>query len=305
MVDFSGRGLACCNNYIKQHWLGLQSLGWSLCVNFIALRLFVFVVQEYVQSSDLVNVDVASVLALLWVLAAHLVLLIWQIVGVWRAAERHFSHHGTVAVLWSVELLCVLLFLHTVLFAFDAYLAVQPVSDNQARWDEMVQQRRDQYRIYVGERGEVLYIDGVIDLGLAKLVADSLHMQPRIHEVHLHSDGGNIYEARALAKLFSQFSLATHVEHSCASACAIAFLGGLRRSVAAQGRLGFHQYRVDADYTVLATDTKTEQARDATFFLASGISPEFVDTAFTHTADRMWWPDHAELISAGVVHTQR
>jgi hypothetical protein len=41
--------------------------------------------------------------------------------------------------------------------------------------------------------------------------------------------------------MIQQRRLATRVEAGCASACTIAFLGGVERSISPGGRLGFHR----------------------------------------------------------------
>ena len=125
-----------------------------------------------------------------------------------------------------------------------------------------------------------------------------------IELVNLNSVGGNIYEARGLAKLFRTRKLDTHNMHVCASACTTAFVGGLHRSIAPDAKFGFHQYRVDAEYSVIVTDVQKEQDRDAALFLDAGVSKAFVRVMYDQVPQDMWWPTAQELLHAGFIHEQ-
>ena len=117
----------------------------------------------------------------------------------------------------------------------------------------------------------------------------------------LESEGGNIYEARGLAKLIREAKLSTHVETFCSSACTITFIGGIERTLANGAGLGFHQYRVDADYMVAFTDPLAEQAKDRALFAEAGVSEAFLERMFREDADGMWFPSVAELLAANVI----
>jgi hypothetical protein len=85
--------------------------------------------------------------------------------------------------------------------------------------------------------------------------------------VYLNSGGGNLREGMRLGRFFVQNKIETVIESKtqCASACALAFLGGRdesgkpRRTKASTGGLGFHSFsrEFDKDKSYSADDLKT------------------------------------------------
>ena len=71
--------------------------------------------------------------------------------------------------------------------------------------------------------------------------------------------------------------------------------------MASGGKLGFHQYRIDANYAVLRANPLLEQERDRAIFLRSGVAAWFLDKMFDSGASGMWYPGVSELIDARVV----
>ena len=88
------------------------------------------------------------------------------------------------------------------------------------------------------------------------------------------------------------------------SACTLAFIGGAERSMASSARLGFHQYRVDANYMVAFSDPEAEQARDKDLFAAAGVSEDFSREMYNKSASDMWFPTHRELLTSGVLSVE-
>ena len=114
-------------------------------------------------------------------------------------------------------------------------------------------------------------IQGDFEVGITAAVREQLRITPNIRSVVLNSRGGQVYEGRGLAKLFRSFALDTHVYGECSSACATAFIGGRTRYLGEQGKLGFHQFWVEAkgNQSLFAFyDIGAEQARDAEVFRA-------------------------------------
>ncbi|MEY4983917.1 MAG: hypothetical protein RIR62_2183, partial [Pseudomonadota bacterium] len=62
----------------------------------------------------------------------------------------------------------------------------------------------------------------------------------RIETLRLTSDGGFIEAAYEMADIITDYGLATEVQGECASACAILFLAGDRRTLQRGGRIGLH-----------------------------------------------------------------
>ena len=79
----------------------------------------------------------------------------------------------------------------------------------------------------------------------------AMSVMTNISRAYLASPGGNLYEGMKHGLLFRQHRIKTVVEggSDCASACALAFLGGTDsegrpwRSSSSNSRLGFHAFR--------------------------------------------------------------
>jgi hypothetical protein len=103
-----------------------------------------------------------------------------------------------------------------------------------------------------------------------------------------------------LYRMFQERKLATTVEGLCASACTIAFLGGVDRSVSPGGRLGFHR----ASFPGMGDNDMYESNRDLRRFLVYGanVSPQFADRVFATPPDSIWVPTAEELLAGRVIN---
>ena len=292
-------------NYIKQHWQGHQSLAWSFWINLVFLRLLIFGLQELLVSSHGLIAHQHSLIVITAASLFYGVVLCWQIVGVIRAADVHFAVRGNMAMVWGVQLGAILLFVLSALYGLElAQLAlrVPPPEDDLIR---MQVAREANYRLLVLETEASLLLEGPIELGVTRRVRQLLNENLHIESVVLTSPGGNIFEARGLANEISLRRLNTHVIERCESACSVAFIGGVVRSASPQARFGFHQYRINAGYAIIATDVENEQRRDKQAFSRAGASSEFINRLFSAQAGQMWWPTVQELQSYGVIHSIR
>lgn len=106
----------------------------------------------------------------------------------------------------------------------------------------------------------------------------NLPKKPRV-VVYLNSPGGNLREGMKLGKFFYDNKIETAVETktACASACALAFLGGRDqngktvRTKAANSGLGFHSFSRDFDSRNYSADdlkTVVQQTQTQVFFVA-------------------------------------
>lgn len=87
-----------------------------------------------------------------------------------------------------------------------------------------------------------------IDRILAGLPACKSETGTIVPNVYMNSNGGTLEDGYAIGKVFRQRGAATRVTEGqvCASACAVAFLGGSFRDVSFDGKLIFHApYRRD------------------------------------------------------------
>lgn len=288
--------------YIRSHWRGDHSLTISFWVNLLAIRLLVFVCQQALLPATGGNYSDKVVQVVILLVLAHGVLFIWQIVGVVRSADKWLSVRGSQATVWGVQLFIVVLFWLSASYALQGWQTTLSAGSGTELVKRLEGEHVSQYRLQLDPSGKQLNINGVIEHGITRRVTEFLQIPNSIDKIVLNSRGGNIHEARGLAKVFRDRKLATHVEVECASACTIAFIGGTTRTIGQSARLGFHQYRVDAAYAVPFADPGNEQRRDQSLFIDAGVSAVFVQTMFRQRASAMWWPTVDELLRGGVAH---
>lgn len=289
-------------SYLHRHWLGQQSLLWSFWINLVAIRVLVFSLQGVLAPEEGSDLHEHRAIILVAIALFHVVLLIWQMVGVVRSAERHFSENGNMALVWGAQLGTVMMLILSAVYALGAVQMSMPVPEQVDVLAIMDEEHASQYEVSLSDDGRTLTIIGKIELGVTRSLQALLAQQTSIETVVLGSDGGNIYEGRGLARVFAEHALNVHVTDTCASACTIAFVGGHKRSADETAKFGFHQYRVDASYTVIATDVEKEQARDRQLLREAGLAEDFVSTVFSRPAESMWWPSLAELLEVGYLH---
>ncbi|MGJ8622771.1 MAG: hypothetical protein ACSHW1_08335 [Yoonia sp.] len=162
-------------------------------------------------------------------------------------------------------------------------------------------ERAARYSIEASFDGETLTLSGSIERGSTRALDAQLAAYPNAAQIILSSTGGNIYEARGLSNAIRKNGLNTMVISECSSACTTVFIGGIERRIAQSAKLGFHQYRIDAGYTVLNADLLREQERDRGLFLQSGVAAWFVNVMFDSRSSEIWYPDPSELLAANFV----
>jgi hypothetical protein len=287
--------------YVTGHWYGKHGLFWSFWINLVLIRVLLFVSQEWLAPEEGNDYRDSRFLVFGLVFVLHGALFVWQAIGVIRASEAHLRGSGAMAPVWGAQLGLVLIFFWVINYAHGAWQMTLPIPDNRKLQSEMEAARAAKYSIIPSSDERSLAISGSLELGISRHLKDQLKAYPKVEQIVLASTGGNIYEARGLSKLIAMRGLNTLVTTECSSACTTVFIGGANRLLAAGGKLGFHQYRIDADYAVLNADPLMEQNRDRAVFLSSGVEVWFLDKMFDSHASEMWYPAVSELIEANVV----
>lgn len=176
--------------------------------------------------------------------------------------------------------------------------------------DRAVPSIRELWAIYTGDEaldtltvsvspdGSTLFVDGAYGTSSAEAVRNALEKNPSVRRVVLAGPGGRIGTAFEINRMIRNRRLATRVDTGCASACTIAFLGGIDRSISPSGRLGFHQ----GSFPGLGANDMYESNRDMRRFLvASGVTPEFAQRVTDTPHDEIWTPTPQELLAGRVV----
>ena len=117
----------------------------------------------------------------------------------------------------------------------------------------------------------------------------------------LDSAGGNIYQARGLAKVISTNQLDTYSYRQCFSACTIAYIAGENRYLSANAQLGFHTYNLDSPLVFRPNITR-EQQKDLALFKQKIADEMFTAKIFATKCPDLWIPTQQALLDAGVVH---
>lgn len=145
----------------------------------------------------------------------------------------------------------------------------------------------------------------------------------------LHSDGGSLVGGLRLGQMIREAGLDTTVQRHpldpatgkpgydtaagrCFSACAIAFLGGVRRTVPEKSRLGFHQFSSAGgsfakEDSVYMTES-TAQLMGATvlgYIMKMGAEPDLFTWLSEALPHEMWEPDQDERTALRIVTPDR
>jgi hypothetical protein len=218
---------------------------------------------------------------------------VWQIYLVVKAAERT-GRRWQFALTAGMAAACVFLIGLTV-------------------WDRAVPALDEMWNLYTGDArlggdlevtvspdGRTLYVEGTYGLRSEDAVRRALSENKAIREVVLAGPGGRAATGFELFRMFRERKLATRVDGGCASACTIAFLGGVERSLGPKGRLGFHR----ASFPGMGDSDMYESNRGIRRFLiySARLTPAFADRVFETPADSIWVPTPQELLAGGVIN---
>ena len=153
--------------------------------------------------------------------------------------------------------------------------------------------------VSVSSDGTILHVDGTYGMDSDQAVRQALEQNPRVREVVLAGPGGRIGAGFGISRLIRNRRLATRVDTACASACTIAFLGGVDRSISAGAKLGFHR----ASFPGMSADDMFEANRDMKRYLtmSAGIAPDFAQRVLDTPGDSIWVPTPEELLAARVI----
>ena len=274
------------DNYFVRHWRGELPLAQAFWVNGIALTaalLGTSGLSLFGRSLTLVDSAADFAQLLLISLVTLLIIPVWQLRGLWQAAERHSRYVGTILAGGSVQVAAVLL----------ALLAVIRVSGTTVDIAMMTPQVLNTgiYRAEIEVRagGRELQIRGGFGFGVAARTAAMLEQQPDIRRIRLESWGGSLQEARRLAQLIENYQLNTYSAVFCSNTCIIPFMAGQHRTVKGQGRIGLTR-AYGLPVIAAAFFTRREMPRD---FLLS----------WNRIGSKSWYPSDGQLRQGNIVNT--
>ncbi|MEM9443210.1 MAG: hypothetical protein AAGA73_22445 [Pseudomonadota bacterium] len=281
--------------YLRDHWLGKHSLSKAFWVNFFILFVLILFGETTIRPPIAGRTLSDIVIAVLYLMGAYLIILPWQLVGLWRSSQRHVKEQGGITVATFAQAGAVVALITAV---GSAATSVQRTLGLDAVRVEDALIADYQLRVVPADRAVV--IEGQIGNGLSRDMKALLAKERSIERIILNSNGGRIFEARGVARQIIDRGLDTFVAGHCRSACTIVFIAGQIRSLGKDGVLGFHSYRLNGVMAFI--DPEEEQEKDRAFFLRQGLDPSFVEQIFMTPHDDMWHPQPEHLLDAGVIH---
>ncbi len=288
--------------YLRTHWLGQQSLAWSFWINFVLLFLIVSLLAQLISPPFVERVPVFLFFAGAYLLLGCLAVFPWQLVGLLRACDRHLSDNrktGWAAAVQRVTIIQGAMVASLAVVLVTVFSLIQEGIHLSFPERPMVADGPG-YAFEMMADGRRLRLEGNFETGLTRDLRALIKENQGIEAIILNSDGGRVFEARGAARLIGEHQLETYVYDVCRSACTTAFIAGTKRYLGQNGRLGFHQYRLQS--VLPAIDVTAEQEKDRAFFQANGVAPAFLDKVFAEPHDSMWYPDMNELLGAKAVH---
>lgn len=288
-------------NPIANHWRGAYSLGVSYWVvgALAAIVMFIVIVAVYVV---LAFIEYRPVLiffatALMWLFLSALT--VWEYVGVWRSANRRTQARLAIGrrPFWAgIAKLTIVLstFLSVVNFGVSQLPELAETYQMAFAGDPRI----PDYGLRIMRDGTEIEITGGIKYGLTDDVLTLMKASPRIDTLHLNSVGGRLGEAARLNEVIRDAGFKTYVSGMCASACTLAFAGGVERWIGPDATLGFHA-AASPGFSDFEAAAANESQRG--LLVRSGFDKAFVDKALATPHSDLWKPSLKELQDANVV----
>ncbi|MGI6854558.1 hypothetical protein [Mesorhizobium sp. 1B3] len=295
-----GADVRPAGNFFVRHWRGELSLGvayWVVNLLVFGAALLVSEAMVAFVSTD-TSPGVALVVTFLgW--AALILIVVWQIVGLWRSASAHERRQQSQnkTRFWAVmaKVMAVVGALQALgNVATTAIPQISELHEIAIEGDPSISD--GEFKILAG--GTELSFAGGIKYGVAAELERILKTAPDIRVLHLTSEGGRLQEAIKLFRLVVEHGLETYVSNECASACTLVFAAGKRRWLSDAARLGFHP----AVFPGFG-DKELREANEEWMagFEDTGIDAGFVNKVLALPPQEMWYPTVDELLRAKIV----
>lgn len=290
------------NNFIARNWRGEYSLvtaywGFGFLGNILAGLVPVFAAAAFQSKGGYDPRAIPATMITIWV--GVLAIVTWQLVGVWRTANRHIAARVVLGKRspWAALARVSVVFGMLRLVGTFASSGLPQLAET-SRMAFLDDPDIPAYSIRVMRNGTEAEITGGFKYGLTDDFAKILNASKQISVVHLNSLGGRIGEAVKLNSLIRERKLDTYVSVSCLSACTVAFAGGRKRTLRNGAKLGFHAPAFPGMSVSELADASKDQ-KD--IFAAAGFNKAFVDRALSTPSSEIWEPPADVLMQAGAI----
>lgn len=289
-------------NFIARHWRGELPLWVSYWIiaflaNFVAILFAIFVTGALTSESGYNPINVLSILSVIWMGVGAIT--IWQLVGVWRSANKYIAQKAIQNKSGAWGGLAKLAVIIGVLRAIVTVIqSGYPQIEAAAKMAFLNDPTIPNYALRIMRNGTEIEISGGFKYGLNEDFIRILNAAPRLRVVHLNSLGGRIGEAEKLYKTIKSRNLDTYTSSGCYSACTIAFVAGHERWLSQSAKLGFHAPAFPGMSREELLGAEDDQRR---VMLAAGIPTSFISRALSTPSSSMWYPSKEELLKANVI----
>ena len=283
-------------NFLVKHWRGDYSLGFSYWVIGSLLTVIVVAITTAIGSSSGLRElgPRASGTAILVFYGFVVALTLWQLVGIWRSADKHSQRGGK--AFWA-GLAKVMVVLGLLRAAGDFTTQGIPLISEGAKLFVGID-NTPPHQIRLLRDGTELELAGGMPFGTTDAVKKVLDAAPAVQIIHLNSQGGRMNEAYQLYKTIKERNLSTYTSADCVSACSFAFLAGRERYLGESGRLGFHSTSIGELSGEVAKELNDEVRQT---LQTHGVPNSFIDRALSTSPKDMWYPSKDELLGAKVI----
>jgi len=291
--------LSMCSKFIKKHWQGNYPLYFSFWVNFILITLMYNGFESIVRH-DFWQITLGLPVLISYLIFSRLILFPWQMVGLVRCCEKHFLQHGQTLLIRSIQGLIIVVIIVNAIGVIDT-MHWYKLLQKQAFEKTMISDTKI-YSLSLQNKATLIDLKGTFDFGITSDMEAMLIENPGIRNIVLSSTGGIISEGRGIFRLIDQYKLDTYVYRECSSACALAFIAGNKRYMAANARLGFHQYNLQSQTAFQPVDVAEAQQHDLKLLREKHVSERFLEQVFKQPSHLIWFPTIKELLESGVIN---
>ena len=301
-------------NYFIKSWQGNVSLAKSFWVNTVAvtlliLALFGLALGGAILTDNVQVVGKASFILLVSLLVVCYTLFPWQLVGLWRSSERHISVTGRPFWARLAQLMVVLNVAYTAASLptqFGERKELVQVSyklgfDEIVTKDPMYSATEEKTYSLSIVNNDTLYIEGMLQKGVAMEVEKMLKKNPGVKQVMLNSPGGLRNEGQLISKSITKRQLDTVAFENCLSACTEVFASGNYRMIIKDTTMGFHKASfAGMQNTPFMLDQEKNDFENSTFpfWRSQGIKEEFIQeytNMLNSEGNEMWYPTQEYL----------
>jgi GYF domain 2 len=289
-------------NIVTAHWRGEFPLWISywvinFCVSIAATVVVVLVVAAFEPKSGYDPVLGFASISTSWL--CIVVIIVWQIVGLWRSANKHIARRTAIGKTspWAGLAKLAAIVMAIKLGATFVQSGLPQITEG-VRIAFLGDPEIPAYSFRIMRNGTEVEIDGGFKYGMTDDFKKLLAASRQIRVVHLDSLGGRIGEAEKLYNVIRSHGLTTYVASECASACTLAFAAGRQRYIAPNAILGFHAPWFPG---MGKSDLASNVADQSKLFIQAGFAPSFVNHALSTPSSDLWKPTIAELYASHAI----